>query len=96
MLDTLIKVLQRCIRIETRLTRLCVALGVDATAGDHTRLTVVSTGPPIIELVGLDTTFAEVLAFCRKECIVTHIVTLMHKGQVVGSVALKPSTEEVA
>jgi len=86
-------ILQRSIRTETRLTRLCKGLGIDVTAGEHKRMVLTSAHPPIIELVGLDTTLAELLVFCQLSAIISPVVTLMHRGQVVGSIAPQPLKE---
>lgn len=87
--ETLQRVLQIAARTETRMVRLSKGLGVDVMLDDRPRMVLLSLNPPLIELTGLDTTISDVLAFCRKEGIVARIVTLMHNGQVVGSVALQ-------
>jgi hypothetical protein len=86
------EILARATRTETRLTRLCVAMGVDAFRGAN-RLTLVRATPPLVELVGLDTTIADILAFCRTQSIIAPEVAIMHAGQIVGSVAIPPATE---
>lgn len=88
------EILARATRTETRLTRLCVAMGVDAFRGAN-RMTLVNDNPPLINLVGLDTTLADILAFCRTQPIIDGVVTLTHNGQVVASVVVPPGAEPV-
>lgn len=81
--DSTQEVLQRVRRIETRLTRLARALGV-SVMDDDSRIIVIKEHPPLLEVNGLDVSFGDVLAFCKKSGI-NGIVTLNYKGQLLGS-----------
>ncbi len=78
--------LQRVRRIETRLMRLCSSLGVDPTS-DKVRVTFVGNQPSTtVEVSGLDVSYGDLLAFCRRSGISGQAVVVMFRGRLIGSV----------
>jgi hypothetical protein len=80
--DPVVKeLLQRSARIETRLTRLCLHMGLDPT--DKDRVLVLSTDPPTVSVSGFDISLGNLLDGCRKSGINTGVV-VMCNGVTLG------------
>lgn len=86
------ELIQRTTRIETRVTRGFKALGIDVM-DDSKKVALVASDPPILEMSGLDVSFGDVLAFCRKSGI-SGIVTVVFKGHLYGSVSVAKETDD--
>lgn len=84
---------QRLRRIETRLTKLAKALGVDVTQEKSSIMT--TTNPSILEVGGLDVSFGDLLAFCRRSGI-NGIVTVMFQGRQLGSAVVFKEVEHAS
>ena len=84
------EILIRTRRMETRLTGLAIALNVDVTAGKQ-RVQPLCTSPGMVDVSGLDVSFGDVLAFCRRSGI-NGLVTVMCGDQLIGSVKTPEAT----
>jgi len=80
------EVVQRARRIETRLMKLCVFLGVDPTR-ERDRVIVKKVDPLTLDLSGLDVSMGDLLDDCRKYDI-THSVLIECKGVLLASILL--------
>jgi hypothetical protein len=89
--DSVQEILDRARRIETRLMRLCAAMGVDPTR-DKARVTTLRLTPDqVLDVTGLDVSFGDILAFCRKSGI-RGLCAVQCRGEIIGTVLI----EEVA
>jgi hypothetical protein len=79
------EVLQRMRRIETRLTRLCVHVGLDPTR-DRDRVAVKQTDPLTLDLTGMDVSIGDLLDACRKHAI-THTL-IEYRGVLIATLSL--------
>ena len=84
----ILECVQRCRRMETRLTLLCMHQGLDPT--NKSRIQVVSTEPPFVELSGYDVSIGDILTGVKAAGIVKGIVTILHKGALVGNIDVNP------
>ena len=80
------EVTKRVRRIETRLTKLCGALGIDS-GRDRERVVVVSKAPLVLEVAGFDVSVGDLLDACRKSGI-SGVATLRCKGRTLGTIQL--------
>jgi hypothetical protein len=79
------EMIARTRRIETRVTRLCLHVGLDPTDG----VPKVTLAGGSLAVTGYDVTLATLFAFCRKEGILGNIL-LTHNGKVIAQ--LSPET----
>ena len=86
--------LNRLKRIETRVMRLCVHLGLDPTENKE-RLRYDDSLKTLM-LDGFGTTIGDIVDFCRKEGIMRNTVTLSVRGAQIGVIDVYPpnSTEK--
>jgi len=83
-----IELLDRARRIETRLMRLCTAMGVDATQG-KVRVVVVQMLPSVVlDVTGLDVSYGDLLAFCRRSGI-KGLCAVHFQGRSLGTVLVE-------
>jgi len=80
------EVVQRMRRIETRLMKLCVFMGLDPTR-ERDRVIVKRVSPLTLDLSGLDVSMGDLLDACRKTGI-THQVLIEHKGVLLATITL--------
>lgn len=94
MATELSELLDRARRTETRLMRLCTHIGVDVTEG-KIRVTVVAKAPVVtLELAGLDVSFSDVLAFCRRSGI-NGTCMVQCRGKTLGTILVEEVVNEV-
>lgn len=79
--------IHRLRRIETLLHVLCQHIGFDPKKKQ--RIQVVSTSPAFVELGGFDVSIGDILTGVKEAGIVEGIVTMLHKGTLVGTIAVK-------
>jgi hypothetical protein len=70
--------------METKLTRLCLHMGLDATPG-KVRVRTMSTDPPMVEVSDYDVSYSDILTHLRSTSIVG-VVTVFHGSDVLGSI----------
>jgi len=73
-------------RMETKMTTLCIQAGIPEPLTKQQRVTVIAKDPTFVELSGLDVSISDVLTGVKGAGIVTGIVTMLHKGALVGSI----------
>ena len=82
-------IMQRVTRVETRLMKLAEHFGVDLSDG-KVRNRVVATEPMnVVEVAGLDVSYGDTLAFCRRSGI-SGVVTIVCGPVMLGSLKVEP------
>lgn len=85
--ETLREVRQRVTRIESRLVNLGEQLGAVMHSSNKAMAVSYAADNDFtadVELVGLDTSFSDVLHFVEKEEVADGIVRIRHKGKLIG------------